>query len=114
MMKKETYLNQILQSLIKLKPKMVMIFGSYASDSYDEESDLDLLIVLDENKIPKNYDEKLEMKLRIRRAIREINKKIAIDLLVYTMPEYKEFIESGSAFSREIKRSGRVLYEKAS
>ncbi len=112
--KNDIYINQILKSLKKINPRVIIIFGSYARGTNDEESDLDLLIVLDEDKIPVSYDEKIEMKLNIRRAIREINKKIAIDLLVYTTPEYEEFIKSGSSFSKEIKETGKVLYEKAS
>lgn len=110
----EKYLNQILEALKKIKPKIIIVFGSYCNGSINEDSDLDLLVVLDERKIPKNYDEKIELKLKIRKLIREINKKIPIDLLIYTIPEYEEFIKSNSSFSKEIMKSGKILYEKAS
>lgn len=107
-------LEQILKSLKKMGPKMIMVFGSYSKGELDEDSDLDLLIVLNEREVPKTYDEKIEMKLRIRKSIREINKKIAIDLLVYTLPEYEEFVKGNSSFSKEIIETGRILYEKTS
>jgi len=110
----DVYLKQILKSLKRINPKIVIVFGSYINGRIDEDSDIDLLIVLDENKIPKSYDEKLDMKLKIRKLIRGINRKIAIDLLVYTIPEYEEFMKSGSSFSREIRETGKILYEKAS
>jgi len=110
----DVYLKQILKSLKRINPKIVIVFGSYINGRIDEDSDIDLLIVLDEKKVPKSYDEKLDMKLKIRKLIRGINRKIAIDLLVYTIPEYEEFMKSGSSFSREIRETGKILYEKAS
>lgn len=109
-----SYLDQILQSLQAIDPKMIMVFGSYSKGDMNEDSDLDLLVVLNEKEIPQTYDDKIEMKLRIRKMIREINKKIAIDLLVYTLPEYEEFIKSNSSFSREVVETGKILYEKTS
>jgi len=78
------------------------------------DSDLDLLVVLDVDRVPHNYDEKIKMKLAVRRAIRDINKEVAIDLLIYTIPEYEEFIKSDSSFSKEIKETGKIIYEKTS
>jgi len=106
------YINDILKKLKSINPKIVMAFGSYTNKNLTEDSDLDLLIVLDDNTIPSSYDEKLKMKLKLRRAIREINKEIAIDLLVYTIPEYEEFIRGESSFSKELKETGKIIYEK--
>ena len=92
----------------------VILFGSYANDKADEESDIDLLIVLDENTLPKKYDEWLEIKMRVRRILREINKKVAIDLLVYTRPQYELLRKEMNSFQKEIHESGKILYEKAS
>ncbi len=108
------YLNRILFELKTINAKLIIVFGSFAGNNLTHDSDLDLLVVLDEDKIPASYDEKLEMKLRVRKAIRKINKEIAIDLLVYTIPEYKAFIESKSSFSKELKETGKIVYEKAS
>ena len=107
---------EIMLNILKeiINPKKIMIFGSYVYGKPNEDSDLDLLIVIDKDEIPKNYDEKLEIKAEIRKLIRDINKKIAIDLIVFTVPEYQEFINSNSSFSREILEKGKILYEKAS
>ena len=110
----EKYIIEILKALRKIQPKIVMVFGSYINKTLNENSDLDLLIVLDENRIPASYDEKIEMKLKIRKAIREINRKVAIDILVFTLHEYEEFMRSESSFSKEIRETGKVVYEKAS
>ncbi len=110
----DKYLTRILKALKKIDPRIIIVFGSYSKGTIDEDSDLDLLVVLNSNRVPKDYDEKLEMKLQIRKLIRNINKKIAIDLLVYTIPEYEEFIKCSSSLSKEIMETGKILYEKAS
>ena len=108
----EKIFSEVLKKLMVLNPKLVMVFGSYAKNNFSEVSDLDLLVVLNTDKVPENYDEKLEMKLKVRKAIRELNKKIAIDLLVYTTPEYIAFTKSESSFSKELQESGKIIYEK--
>ena len=112
--KYNSYLKKILNNLKTINPKVVIVFGSYATNEMESDSDLDLLIVLDEDKIPSSYDEKLEMKLKVRKAIREINKEISIDLLIYTIPEYNAFLADNSSFSKELQETGKVVYEKAS
>jgi len=107
------YIDEILEKMKTVDPKII-IFGSYANGNITEDSDLDLLVVLDIDRVPSTYDEKIEMKLKIKKAIREINKEIAIDLLVYTIPEYEEFMKNGSSFSKELKETGKIIYEKAS
>ena len=43
------YINDILKKLKSINPKIVMVFGSYTNRKLTEDSDLDLLIVLDDN-----------------------------------------------------------------
>jgi len=108
------YLEKILKKLEIVSPRMVMIFGSYKNNNLSEDSDLDLLVVLDINRVPSSYDEKMEMKLNVRKAIREINREVAIDLLVYTIPEYEALMKSNSSFSKDLKETGKIIYEKTS
>lgn len=111
---KNPYIDEIMEKLVALDVYKVILFGSYANDTEDEESDIDLLIVLDENTLPKNYDEWLEIKMRVRRLLREINKKVALDLLVYTRPQYESIKKEMNSFQLEIHETGKILYEKAS
>jgi len=108
------YLPEIVQRLKRINPYRIVLFGSNVSEQTDEESDIDLFIVLDIDDIPHSYDEKIDLKLMVRKAIQDISLKIPIDLLVYTKPEYKAFVEQRSSFSREIMEKGRLLYEKES
>lgn len=110
----DMYLPEIIKSISKFDPIKVIVFGSYATNNLHEDSDLDLLIVLNINKSIKTYEEKNYIKSEIRKAIRPINRKIPIDLIIYTIPEYNKIKNNMSSFLREIHETGKVVYEKAS
>jgi len=110
----DDWIKEILDNLATLKLNKVMLFGSYALNKQDDESDLDLLVVLDDTSVPTTYDEWLEMKMRVRRLLRDINKKVGIDLLVYTLPQYQQILDDMNSFQRDIHKNGKVIYEKAS
>jgi predicted nucleotidyltransferase len=105
------YIKQITENLKVINPYLVLLFGSYAYGTPHEDSDIDLLVVTNDNFIPKNFAEKNKIHLTVSRKIRSINEKIAIDLLVYTVPMYKKFLELNSSFAREIIQKGKILYE---
>ncbi len=56
----------------------------------------------------------MKLKLDIRRSLRKINRKVAIDLLVYTKKEIEKMTEEKGSFFKEILDTGKKLYEKAS
>ena len=87
----------------------VILFGSYAKSNPHLDSDIDLLVVLDSNKKSKNFAERSENYLRVSRCLRDIERKIPIDLLVYTKPEFDTFIQIGSVFSRKILKEGKEI-----
>lgn len=108
------YLDETVEILKKLEISEVILFGSVSKGNYDDESDIDLLIILDIDKIPETYEEKMELRQKIRKSLRAINKKISLDLLVYTKKEFEIMKEEGSSFLTEINNTGKKLYEKAS
>ena len=87
----------------------IILFGSYASGKINSNSDIDLLVVIDSNKMPENFKEKSNNYLKIGRAIREIERKIPIDLLVYTKPEFEIMVSSKSLFINKILNEGKDL-----
>lgn len=107
------YIPEIVRNISPLNPYKIILFGSYASGVFSEDSDLDLLVILDSQEIAKNYDEKMRNRLLVRRSIYELSKKVPVDLLVYTKGEYDIISESGSSFYNQITKTGKVLYEKA-
>jgi len=100
---------RIRQCLDHMAPKKVILFGSHAYGIAGEDSDIDLIVVLDKEAIPATYKERMTNRLLVRRALDALNRKYALDLLVYTIPEWKEFQDLGSAFSREVTSRGIEL-----
>ena len=91
----------------------VIVFGSYGGGAPGLNSDIDLLVVTDDRSIPQSFEENMEHYHRVSSVLREIKKRIPIDLIVHTKPMHEEFIRQGSMFAREIAERGEVLYEKA-
>jgi uncharacterized protein len=100
---------QIRESLEPLHPAKVILYGSHASGSAEPDSDIDLIVVLDSEAAPQTYRERTENRLAVRRALDALNRDYALDVLVYTWPEWRRFQDLGSAFSREVVRQGVEL-----
>ena len=104
---------QILTQLTKrLKLYRVILFGSYAGGSPEADSDIDLLVVTDDDFMPANFEESMQTYLKVSSALGEIKRKIPIDLIVHTKPMHERFMQLGSMFSREVAKNGEVLYER--
>jgi predicted nucleotidyltransferase len=112
-MKNYKYIDQLLKVLKQLDPYRIILFGSYAKGTADENSDIDMLVILDNNHVSKNYEERLQKKLSINKLVRNINYKIALDILVYSKEEYNIIKNYGNYFINEIEKTGKILYEKA-
>ena len=100
---------RISDALRPLAPKKVILFGSYAWGQPNQDSDIDLIVVLDSRKTPKTYQERANNRLQVRRALDELNREYSLDVLVYTVPEWDQFKNQHTAFSDEIVNSGVVV-----
>ena len=109
----DLFLNKIIKNLQIVKPSKIILFGSYAKDTFDEESDIDLVVILNSEIIPETYDKKLEIKVQVRDSIYELSRQMAIDLVVYTKAEFKLLENLRTSFYNEIMDTGKVIYEKA-
>jgi uncharacterized protein len=103
---------EILANLSGIDLYKVILFGSYANGDPGIDSDVDLLIVTDDDFQPKNYKENMNNYLRVSSKLRDFKKRIPIDLIVHTKPMHDTFIRLGSMFSREVMKKGGILYEK--
>ncbi len=108
------YIEEIVSKLQGLSPHKIILFGSQATGSYTEDSDIDLIIILDSKNIPQTYEEKMKNKLAVRNCLFEINEHVPIDLLVYTKAEYDIIEKAKTSLIKEINNTGKILYEKAS
>ena len=100
---------EIVSRLAVKKLHKVILFGSQAHGQFEEESDVDLIIVLDKQGVPRTFKEKTENFLEISRLLRDLNKRIAMDLIVMTRTQWENFVEFDSGFSRKVQESGKLL-----
>jgi uncharacterized protein len=103
---------EMTERLKELKPYKVILFGSYANGDPTEDSDLDVAVILDSDKIAKNFCEWMERQRPVSGAVMEIRYKIAMDVLVYSKAEIDYLKAEGNSFIKEIESTGKVLYEK--
>ena len=110
-------LNVILEQLIfSLKPSdpyKIILFGSCVKGNLTENSDVDIMVILDNNHVSKTYEERLNKRISIRNLVLEINRKIPLDILVYSKEELNLIKQHGNYFIDEIEKTGRIIYEKA-
>jgi len=82
------------------------VFGSYAQGEAGPDSDIDLVVVLDSDTMPVTYRDRVRNRLLVRQALDALNRDYALDVLVYTRPEWKRFQDAGSAFAKEVASQG--------
>ena len=109
-----TVLDDLVFSLRSSDPYKIILFGSYANGNPDENSDIDLMVILDNDHVSRTYMERLEKRVSIRNLVLEINRKVPLDILVYSKEELNLIKNHGNYFIDEIERTGKVIYEKAS
>jgi predicted nucleotidyltransferase len=105
-------LDDLVFSLKPADPYRIILFGSYARGNQNENSDIDLMVILDDNHVSRTYAERLNKRISIRKLVLEINRKIPLDILVYSRAELKKIKEHGNYLIDEIEKTGKILYEK--
>lgn len=106
------YLPKIIESLKEIDPFKIYMFGSVANGTDNEDSDIDLAVILNSDILPKTYDEKLKNKVLVRNSILDLSMEVPIDLLVYTKEEFKRLDEVNKPFMAEIVEKGTIIYEQ--
>ena len=99
----------IVERLKPLAPEKIILFGSYAYGTPNEDSDIDLYIVTNDDFMPQTWKEKSNIYLKYSKRLRDLQKKIPIDLIVHTKQMYEKFIEMDSMFSRTILQQGKLI-----
>ncbi|NOZ57055.1 MAG: nucleotidyltransferase domain-containing protein [Calditrichaeota bacterium] len=103
-------LHELVETLRDVRPAEVILFGSRAKRRSAEDSDIDLVVILDTQNSPRTYAEALRNRMTVNRSLRALRARVAIDLLVYTLDEWKKLQEVNSSFVREIRETGlRIL-----
>ena len=102
--------SKIIQCLIGLKVYKIILFGSYARGTATEDSDIDLVVILDTEDFAKSLNERLDRKQPINKSIRKIRKDFPMDIVVYSKGEYNYLKDRGDFFIKEIEETGKELF----
>ena len=84
----------------------VILFGSYAYVNPNADSDIDLLVILNDNEVIHSYSDRIKKRVMISKSLINIIKKTPVDILVYTSNEWNKLLDSGSFFYQDIKNKG--------
>ena len=87
------------------KPREIYIFGSYAWGAPDDESDLDLLIVID------NYEQENLHSLLVSGHRALVGLRFPKDIVIYSKDEFEGFSEDRTKFCYKVKHHGKKIYE---
>lgn len=100
-------INKAVKNLVKeYNPYEIYLFGSYAWGKPDDDSDLDLLIVLEESN-----EKPYKRSLRAFKVLRDIY--VAKDILVYTKEEFNTLANDIVTLCYRVKSEGVKLYDAA-
>jgi len=96
----------IIERLKPLNPDKIILFGSYAYGTPNEESDIDLYVVTSDEFIPQSYEENMSIYLKFANAIQDILQNYPTDLITHTKAMHDKFVELNSSFAKEILSKG--------
>lgn len=88
----------------RFAPERVVLFGSYARGNPREDSDVDLLVIMD-------HDKRKDVEQAIAIDV-ELPRKFPLDLIVRRPTEVKKRLAMGDTFIGTILGEGRVLHER--
>lgn len=86
----------------KFQPEKIILFGSYAYGNPNQDSDVDLLVVLPFE------GESAQKAIEIRQVLRA---PFPLDLLVRTPQKIQERLKMGDFFIQDIVHKGLIVYE---
>jgi predicted nucleotidyltransferase len=92
----------IISALAEFKPEKIILFGSHASDNWDEESDIDIIVVYQTKKKFMDRLEELYMKWSLPKAV---------DILAYTPDEFTDMMKD-NFFLKQAVKEGIIIYER--
>ncbi len=97
-------IKKLTRSIVRaFHPEKIIPFGSHASGFPGQDSDIDLLVIM-ESGLPAGR--------RAAEIYRRLGpRRFSLDILVYTPREIKERLAGFDPFLEDIMKKGRVLYE---
>jgi uncharacterized protein len=102
---------RMVQAIVeRFDPLQVILFGSYARGDYDEDSDIDFLVVLPEERVP---DDRTRRRLAVEIGVMLADFAVPNDVLVTTPSELTEYGERiGYVFLPAVEE-GKAVYDRS-
>jgi uncharacterized protein len=89
---------------INYKPEKIILFGSYARGNFNEDSDLDFILIKDTNE-PKH-----KRGLEVRKLFYGL--PVPMDFKIYTATEFSKELSNQYSFLSSAIKESKVLYER--
>ena len=104
---KSMIINDIRNKLMsKIQPKSIILFGSFAKGTENDDSDIDLLVVWDEQKNISNVKRRI-----LLRKIIGITES-PVDILTCSSDELNIALADEYSFTSQIIKEGEVIYDR--
>ncbi len=87
----------------KFNPEKIILFGSYAYGTPQNDSDIDLLVVLDRQGSMRNHAVDI---------LQNIQYHVPLDLIVRSPEQIKDRVQKGDFFLKELLQKGKIVYER--
>ena len=100
---KADFKHHIISDLAEFNPEKIILFGSYARGNWDEESDIDIIVVYQTEKKFMDRLEELYMKWNLPKAV---------DILAYTPDEFTDMMKD-NYFLKQAVKEGIIIYERS-
>jgi predicted nucleotidyltransferase len=96
---------EIIRGILSVSsPQKIILFGSYARGDFNQDSDLDILVVMEGAASPRSES------IRLHRALRGL--MVPIDIIVATPDQLEKYRHTIGLIYREALNEGKVLYER--
>jgi predicted nucleotidyltransferase len=105
-------ISKIIQCLMGLNVYKIILFGSYAKGTATEDSDIDLVVILDSEEMSQLFKDRMARSRPVSMALLEINRQYSMDIIVYTKAEFNYLKGKEDFFIQEIEETGKNLYGK--
>lgn len=99
-----TVISQKLKEHLNLKE--ILLFGSWARNENKPDSDIDIVVILNEEGINLDYESIINKRIKIAKILSDIKSKVEIDNLVYTKDEWELLLKSDNGFINNIVKEG--------
>lgn len=98
-------MKNIISRIIELsEPESIILFGSKAQGTDNDNSDIDLLVLIE------GVENKRQMAQKLYKELMHF--KVAIDLIIETPANYLKYKKEKSFIYYQIDKTGKIIYEK--